>query len=50
MGTAGIILAATPLVRLVLEAFGLLKKNERVKKATHVAAGVGAGIISQHIL
>jgi hypothetical protein len=50
MGTAGIILAATPLVRLLFEVLGLLKKSEKIKKATHIASGVGVGVLSQIVL
>lgn len=48
MGTAGIILAATPVLRMVLEAFGFLKeekKKKKAKKVTTVLAGAGVGLI-----
>lgn len=53
METAGIILAVTPLVRLVLEALGLLKegseKQEKIKHATHVASAAGLGVLAAHL-
>lgn len=50
MQTAGIILAVTPLIRLLLEACGLLKENEKAKKVSQIASGVGFGALSQIVL